>query len=392
MHLEAGLAGGDGQALIAELPDDVEGLARWLLERESHLVLRDLALDDLPHVRGGAEVAVGGHGAIERLVRTTEVVVIHEVLEAPLRVDDVREDGAAEKLVPQGLPEALDLAEGLRVLRSAADVANAEPRQLLFELGLAAPDRVLPTVVRQHFLGLTERRDAALERFHYQRRLLMVRERMADDEPAVVVHEHARVQPLATPQPEREDVRLPQLVGRRAFEAPRPVLALRARLRCLDETLVVKDAPDLVLAHPERREAREYVANPTSPPIFVIAFERDDLLLDDCLLRRRLLAGLAALGHQRTRPLLLELRSPLHDCRRRDAECTGHVLGRHALHAFLDDQQLVLERDLPPAGSYLPFRHVPSPVLPTGVGDKAGDGARGLRACQAVTTMARRTA
>ena len=324
-------------------------------------------------------------------MRTPEVVVVHEVVEAPLRVDDVREHRAAQKLVPQGLPESLDLPERLRVLWATANVADPEPCELLLELGLAAPHRVLAAVVGQHLLRLPEGRDAALEGLHHQRRLLMVRERVPDDEATVVVHEHARVEPLAAPEPEREDVRLPQLIRRRALEAPRPVLALGARFGRLDEALPVEDVPHLVLVHAQRREACEYVANPASAPVLVFALERDDLLLDDCLLRRRLLSRLAALGHERTRPVLLELRSPLYDCRSRHTECPCHVRGGRALHAFLDNQQLVLEPDLPPAWSCLPFRHFPSPVLPTRVGGEAEDGARGLRGRHAVTTLARRT-
>ena len=225
VDLEAGRASGDRQPLLAELADDVERLARRLLEREPQLVGRHSALDLGPHVRGGLEVAVGGDEAVERLVRTLEVVVADEVLEPALCVDDVREHGAAEKLVPQGLPEALDLAERLRVLRPAADVVDTHPGEQLLELGLAAPHRVLPAVVGQHLGRLAVRRDAALERLHHQRRLLVVRERVADHEAAVVVHEHADVEPLGAPQPEREDVRLPQLVRHRALEAARRVLA-----------------------------------------------------------------------------------------------------------------------------------------------------------------------
>ena len=133
--------------LIAELPDDVEGLARRLLEREPQRVRRDLALDLGAHVARRAKVPVRRDCAVERLMRSMEVVVLDEVLEPVLRVDVVREDRAAEKLVPQGLPEALDLAERLRVLRPAADVLDAQALERDLEFGLAPPHRVLPAVV-----------------------------------------------------------------------------------------------------------------------------------------------------------------------------------------------------------------------------------------------------
>lgn len=167
--VEPRLARGDRQTLITELTDDVEGLARLLFEREPQRVLCDLLLDRLAHVRRGAEEAIGRHQTVERLMWTLKVVVREVVLEPALRVDEVREDRAAQKLVPQGLPEALDLTERLRMLRSTADVLDAVALEGLLEFGPPAPHRVLPAVVRQHFLRLTVRRDAALEGLHHER-------------------------------------------------------------------------------------------------------------------------------------------------------------------------------------------------------------------------------
>lgn len=231
MDLEPGRASGDRQALIAELPDDVERLARRLLQRDSQLILRNCALDFGAHVRRGFEEAIRRHEAVERLVRALEVVVADVVRKAVLRVLHVREDRTAQKLVPQRLPEALDLAERLRMLWAAADVLDAQALQRLFEFGLAAPHRVLPAVVGQHFSRIAVRGEASLKRLHHERGLLMVRKRVAHDEAAVVVHEHAYVQPLGTPQTKREDVRLPQLVRRRAFEAAGAVFTVGRRRR-----------------------------------------------------------------------------------------------------------------------------------------------------------------
>jgi hypothetical protein len=139
-------------------------------------------------------------------MRSLEVVVREVVLESPLRIHEVREHRAPEELVPQRLPEPLDLAERLRMLGSAADVLDAVALERLLEHRPASPHRVLPAVVRQHLLRLAVRRDAALERLHHQRRLLVMRECVADDEPAVVIHEHAQVQPLLPALQEREDV------------------------------------------------------------------------------------------------------------------------------------------------------------------------------------------
>ncbi len=209
MDLEPCRTGGDREPLIAELPDDVEGLSRRLLEREPQLVRRHRTLDLRADMGRGLEEAIRGDEAVECLVRALEVVVADEVVEPALRVDDVREDRPTQKLVPQRLPEAFHLAQGLRMLRATADVLDAHPCQRLLEFGLAPPHRVLPAVVGQDLGRLPVRRYSALERLHHQRRLLVMRQRVSDHKPTVVVHEHARVEPFRAPQPEGEDVRLP---------------------------------------------------------------------------------------------------------------------------------------------------------------------------------------
>jgi len=345
VNLEALLARGDRETLVAELADDVEGLLQRLFERDSQRIGRHGALDLCPNVRCRLEEAVGGHEAVESLVRPLKIVVRQEVYEPLLRVDGVREHGAAEELVPQRLPESLDLAERLRMLWPTSDVVDAHPRQRLLELGLASPHRVLPAVVSEHLRRLPVRRDAGLERLHHERRLLMVCERVADDETAVVVHEDADVQPLVAPQPKREDVRLPQLVRRRALEAPRTVLARRRRARRGDQPLLVEDPPDLLFGHADGLKPREHVANTSRAPGFVFALQRDDLVLDDRI-RVALLLRLAALGDQCLRAALAERHGPLLHGRRRYSEGSRNLVNRRALHPLLNHQQLVLGGDL----------------------------------------------
>jgi hypothetical protein len=320
VDLEPGRACRDRQPLIAELSDDVERLARRLLEREPQLVRRHGALDLGTYVRGGAEEAVRGDKSVERLMRPLEVVVADEVFESALGVVDVREYGAAEKLVPQRLPESLDLAERLRVLRSTADVVDASSREQFLEFGLAAPHRVLPAVVGEHLGRVAVRGDAALERLHHQRRLLVMSKRVPDDEAAVVIHEHAHVQPLCASQPKREDVRLPQLVRCGTLEAARLVLPLRRRLRCLDKTLVVQDAPDDLFGHAERLEAREHVADPSRAPVLVFTLERDDLFARSRARCHTLGARLPAFGLEPSDTLCAKRSRPLAHRGNRDTE------------------------------------------------------------------------
>lgn len=83
---------GDGQVTVTKSTDEIERLARRLLVREPHRIGRNVFLDRCTDVRRRAEEAVRGNETFERLMRTLEVVGLHEEREPPVAVDEVRED------------------------------------------------------------------------------------------------------------------------------------------------------------------------------------------------------------------------------------------------------------------------------------------------------------
>jgi hypothetical protein len=139
-------------------------------------------------------------------VRSLEVVAFDEKPKSPLAIGEVCEDRAAEKLVPQCLPEALDLAERLRMLWPALDVPDPILPKPLLEERLAAPRRVLSPLVGQDLLRHTESCDPSLECLQDQRALLVVRQDEAHEEARVVVHEGRQIKPLVASQQKCEDV------------------------------------------------------------------------------------------------------------------------------------------------------------------------------------------
>jgi hypothetical protein len=315
-HLHAQAAAGrcDRQVPVAQTADQVEGLACRLLERQAPRVLGDALLDRLTHLRRRPEEAVGRHQALDALVRTLEVVRVHEESEASFAVREVGKHRPTQEFLPQCLPESLHLAQRLRMLRPALDVPNALPTKLLLEVRLPTPRRVLAPLVRQDLLRCPVRRDAAGQCLHHQHRPLMVRERPRHDEARVVIHEGCQVQPLVASEQKREDVRLPHLIGRRPLEATRPVLSLRGRLPRLDETRLVQDAAHLRLAHPQRLEARQHVADTARAVLRVLLAQGHHRLLLG-LLRRRLLTRRRRrrLRHQSVHAPLLVGAHPLDD-------------------------------------------------------------------------------
>jgi hypothetical protein len=149
--------------------------------REAQRVVGDLLLDGGAHVRRGAEEPIGRHQSTERLVWTLKVVGLDEQTHATHAVGEVGKHGLREKLVPERLPETLNLAERLGMLRAALDVLDALAPQLLLELRLAAPRRVLPSLVRQDFARRPVVLDSATQCVHHELALLMMSERVGHE-------------------------------------------------------------------------------------------------------------------------------------------------------------------------------------------------------------------
>jgi hypothetical protein len=139
----------DRQRLVSELSGQVKRLHQRLLARQTQRVLGHLRLDRRSYGRGGSEEPVGRGEPCQCLVRPVEVVVLDEQVHPPLTVLEVGEHRAREQLLPQRLPEPLDLPAGLRMVRPALHVLDAVTLQFRLELGAAAPGRVLPALIGQ---------------------------------------------------------------------------------------------------------------------------------------------------------------------------------------------------------------------------------------------------
>ncbi len=269
----------DAQVLVAQPAHQVEGLARRLLARESERVRGHRRLDRGSHLRRRAEEAIGGRHALEPLVRTLEVVVLHEERRAPLAIVEVGEYRARQELLPHRLPEALDLAAGLRVVRSALHVRDAVALELLLEGGGTPPGRVLPPLVGQDLARGSEVCDAARERLHHERALLVMRHHQAHQVARVIVHEGRHVDALVAAQQEREEIRLPQLVGLGALEALLlgPGLGLR-RFAPRPQPLVFQHPTHRGLGSADTEEALHHVADAPAARLRLRALDCDDRL------------------------------------------------------------------------------------------------------------------
>jgi hypothetical protein len=220
--------------LVSVLPVEVDGLSGTCRKREVERVLGDRRLDGGADLGLGTEEPVRGSEAGERLMRAREVVVRDPISKALASLDEVLRFDALPEFPVDGRPHPLRLANSLRMMCSGDHVLDALADEQLLEGGLPPPREVLPALVGQHFLGLPELLDSVELRVHDQVLGLPERERIAHDEPAVVVQEDRQVHALLLAlQHEGRDVRLPELARPCPLEPAdlirRPPLPLRRR-------------------------------------------------------------------------------------------------------------------------------------------------------------------
>lgn len=103
-------------------------------------------------------------------------------------------------------------------MRAALHVLDTVALQLRFELGATAPGGVLPPLIGQDLPRRAIVGDAARERFEHQHASLVMRHGKAHQVARVIIQKRRYIDPLVSPQQEREQIRLPQLVRLGALE------------------------------------------------------------------------------------------------------------------------------------------------------------------------------
>ena len=259
----------DRQVLVPQPPHQVERLAGRLFAGQAQCVLLHLLLQRRAHVTGGAEEAIGRGQPLDALVWSLEVVVLHEQSHPALAVLEVGKDRPREQLLPQRLPEALDLPAGLRVVRAALHVRDAVAAQFGLKLGLPAPGGVLAPLVGEDLPRRPVLGNPARERLHHQETSLVMGHRQAHQVARVIVQECRHVHPLVLAQQEREQIRLPQLVGLGALEALRhlgsgPGSRLGLGQRRWPRLLLLQHSPDGPLGGANPQEPSHHIADATA--------------------------------------------------------------------------------------------------------------------------------
>jgi hypothetical protein len=152
-HLYLSLFGTDDHGLLAHPPHHIEGTARLPSQRQFQRVVLNAALDDLAQCLGNGKEAIGRTQPLQGLMRPPMVVVLHPQPNPFASRLEAVELGALQKLLPDGLPEAFDLAQGHGMMRPALQVVHPILAQLRLETGGAAPTRVLAALIGKHLFG-----------------------------------------------------------------------------------------------------------------------------------------------------------------------------------------------------------------------------------------------
>lgn len=349
-----------------------------MLARQPQRVRRDLRLDRCAHGRGSTEEAIRRCQSIQCLVRTLEVVVLHEQLDTALAILEVREHRAHQQFLPQRLPEPLDLAASLRMVRPALHVCDAVPTQLVLKLGRATPRRVLPPLVGEDLARGTIVGDAARQRFQHQRAALVMRHRKAHQIPRVIIEEGSKINPLVPTQQKREQIRLPQLVRLSALEA---MLRRPGAMPHLP-----RDSPracPFALQHPAHRRLRgtdaehalHHIANAPAARLRLRCLQRHDHRTTRFATATWLRLRRARPGHQPRFPARAITLHPLKRRRVRHPQLQGNLICAQVLfnhrtreaHTHLHRPRLSTGARHPVRGSRTPCLvlacHLPTPLL-----------------------------
>jgi len=102
--------------LIAELSHQEHRLTRGLVERHGQLVLGPGFFHGLAYLALDPEEAVSRYGVADSLVGSEVVVVVDEVGQTFLGVQQFQRLDTGPELFPHRAPEALALAQGLRMV------------------------------------------------------------------------------------------------------------------------------------------------------------------------------------------------------------------------------------------------------------------------------------
>jgi hypothetical protein len=200
---------GDPNIGAAQLAQKIKRRLRLLAQGKPERVL----LASLPcgflDVLGQAVEAVRRTGASDALMRALVVVIGNPVSQSLACIRKGSKNGFLQKLLPDCLPEPLDLTQGHRMTGCAPHMADPLALQNLLEPCLAPPCSKLPAVVRQDLSGRAPLTYGSLDHFQDSIGRLLPEKPVPNDVARVIVNDPHQVDRIHPLELEGEDVDLP---------------------------------------------------------------------------------------------------------------------------------------------------------------------------------------
>lgn len=217
-------------------------------------------------------------------------------------------------------------------MRPALHVPNPLAPKLLLEPRRAAPGRVLASLIGQDLPRHPVVGNAPRQRLQHQGTPLVVRHHQAHQVARVIIQEPHDVYPLVPPQQEREQIRLPQLVGLGPLKAPllRPGLG-PGRIGLARQPLLLEHPAHRRVRRANAKEALHHIANAPAARLRLRPLHLQHRLAPrialDCTGSCRGAAGRPRL--QRSPPAAPIPPHPLQERRVRNLQLTRHPECRH---------------------------------------------------------------
>lgn len=168
-EFEFAFLGAQDDRLAFHAADHVKRSARLAAQGHLEDVFLDARLHGLAQLGLDLKEAVRRAKAFDALMRPLVIVILNPELDALARRFKTLELSALKELLPDGRPEALDLAQGHGMVRPGFEVRHPVLLQFGFKSGSAAPTGILASIVGEHLLGRLELADALT--IHFDHRL-----------------------------------------------------------------------------------------------------------------------------------------------------------------------------------------------------------------------------
>jgi hypothetical protein len=271
--------GPENNGLTFHAADHVEGSLGLAAQGHFEEIFLDAFLDGVAQLRGDLEEAIGRAQTFDALMRPLVIVIFDPVTDAFASRLEAVELGSGKELLPDGLPEPFDFAEGHGVMRPGFEVVSTILFHLGLEAGGAAPVDVFAAVVGEHLPGRLELSGRDAEDFEDILGGVTAKQIGADDEAGVVVHEADDVGVFAA-QTERENIRLPHLVGSGPFEEARPGEIAPGLWRTFNQALLFEGLANGLSTGGQKKDAPQQLGDLFNPATGFLLFEFEDFVPD----------------------------------------------------------------------------------------------------------------